>query len=215
MCLKRNGSGNAWFLWVSLRQSLQRSPNRWQCRPNVEVFLCAAPVLDACLPGLTFVPTGATGTAGTFSQTIEAVRTSRGRVHWLLTLQVLLYGARGLAVGSAQLWLRPYPLGGEAFPVPTGYRRGSLRWRPERSHTQAPIRSLSGSSQGLACRRHGKPCSPAQISSYAVTLLVGIRVARSISARSITGAISLSLHSALHGIHGTPELSPAQCHPPS
>jgi len=75
---------------------------QWASERGSTSFLCAAPVVGACLPGLTVVPPGATGTAGTISQKIEAFGTFRGRVGWLVTPEVLLYGTGGLAVGSVR-----------------------------------------------------------------------------------------------------------------
>jgi len=78
---------------------------QWASERGSTSFLCASPVLGACLPGLTFVPAGATGTVGTFSQNIEAFGTFRGRVGWLVAPQFMFYGTGGLAVGSVRTTL--------------------------------------------------------------------------------------------------------------
>ncbi len=53
-----------------------------------------------CLPGLTFLPAGATGTALTVDQSLEWFGTVRGRAGVLVTPKVLFYGTGGLAYGS-------------------------------------------------------------------------------------------------------------------
>jgi outer membrane immunogenic protein len=53
-----------------------------------------------CLPGLTFLPPGATGTSLAVDQKLEWFGTVRGRAGWAATPQVLLYATGGLAYGS-------------------------------------------------------------------------------------------------------------------
>ncbi|MCP4619333.1 MAG: porin family protein [Bradyrhizobium sp.] len=64
--------------------------------------LCAQTGLipGVCLPGLTFVPAGATGTAVAFDQHLEWFGTARLRGGILAGPQLLLYATGGLAYGS-------------------------------------------------------------------------------------------------------------------
>ena len=64
-------------------------------------FSCAATLVGgACLPGLTFLPAGATGTNVAFDQKLEWFGTARVRAGFLATPKVLLYGTGGFAYGS-------------------------------------------------------------------------------------------------------------------
>ncbi|MDQ2083691.1 porin family protein [Xanthobacteraceae bacterium Astr-EGSB] len=67
-------------------------------------FLCAAAGLagGACLPGLTFLPPGVTGTSLALSQSLEWFGTLRGRLGWTATPSVLLYVTGGLAYGEIE-----------------------------------------------------------------------------------------------------------------
>jgi outer membrane immunogenic protein len=53
-----------------------------------------------CLPGLTFLPAGVTGTSLAIDTHLEWFGTVRGRVGVLATPRVLFYGTGGLAYGS-------------------------------------------------------------------------------------------------------------------
>jgi outer membrane immunogenic protein len=76
---------------------------QWASERGRSTVLCAATAVGGpCLPGLTFLPPGATGTVGTISQKIDAFGTFRGRLGWLVTPEVLLYGTGGLAVGDVR-----------------------------------------------------------------------------------------------------------------
>ena len=62
---------------------------------------CAATLVGGvCLPGLTFLPAGATGTSLAVDQNLEWFGTVRGRAGMLATPQVLFYATGGLAYGS-------------------------------------------------------------------------------------------------------------------
>ena len=76
---------------------------QWSDEKGRSAYLCAATVVPAagvCLPGLTFLPPGVTGTALTLDQHLEWFGTVRGRVGVLATPRVLLYATGGLAYGS-------------------------------------------------------------------------------------------------------------------
>lgn len=83
--------------WVfGLEADLQWSDEKGSAR-----FLCAAAVNGGvCLPGLTFLPPGATGTAVAYDQKLEWFGTVRGRAGVSVTPQTLLYVTGGLAYGS-------------------------------------------------------------------------------------------------------------------
>jgi outer membrane immunogenic protein len=75
---------------------------QWSDERGSAAFRCAAtPIIGGtCLPGLTFLPAGVTGTNLALDQHLEWFGTVRGRVGWLASPQVLLYGTGGLAYGS-------------------------------------------------------------------------------------------------------------------
>jgi outer membrane immunogenic protein len=74
---------------------------QWSDEKGGGVFNCAATLIGGpCLPGLTFLPAGATGTILAIDQHLEWFGTVRGRVGMLVTPRVLLYGTGGLAYGS-------------------------------------------------------------------------------------------------------------------
>ena len=74
---------------------------QWSDEKGRASYLCAATAIGGpCLPGLTFLPAGATGTVLTLDQHLEWFGTVRGRVGFLATPKVLFYGTGGLAYGS-------------------------------------------------------------------------------------------------------------------
>lgn len=76
---------------------------QWSGEKGSNRYNCASTVIPAggvCLPGLTFLPAGATGTALTVDQSLEWFGTVRGRAGVLVTPKVLFYGTGGLAYGS-------------------------------------------------------------------------------------------------------------------
>jgi outer membrane immunogenic protein len=74
---------------------------QWSDEKGSANYRCAATnVGGPCLPGLTFLPAGATGTGLTLNQHLEWFGTVRGRVGILATPKVLFYGTGGLAYGS-------------------------------------------------------------------------------------------------------------------
>ena len=89
-----NWQSNNWVfgLEADAQWSGERGRNSYNC--------AATAVGGVCLPGLTFLPAGATGTALTVDQSLEWFGTVRGRVGVLVTPKVLFYGTGGLAYGS-------------------------------------------------------------------------------------------------------------------
>jgi outer membrane immunogenic protein len=75
---------------------------QWSGERGSTVYSCAAtPVVGGvCLPGLTFLPAGATGTTLALNQSLEWFGTVRGRVGFLPVPKVLLYATGGLVYGS-------------------------------------------------------------------------------------------------------------------
>jgi outer membrane immunogenic protein len=74
---------------------------QWSDEKGRGVFSCAATLIGGpCLPGLTFLPAGVTGTSLAVDSHLEWFGTVRGRVGILATPRVLFYGTGGLAYGS-------------------------------------------------------------------------------------------------------------------
>ncbi|UPK02043.1 outer membrane protein [Bradyrhizobium sp. 170] len=74
---------------------------QWSDEKGRGVFNCAATGIGGpCLPGLTFLPPGVTGTSLAVDTHLEWFGTLRGRVGVLATPRVLFYGTGGLAYGS-------------------------------------------------------------------------------------------------------------------
>jgi outer membrane immunogenic protein len=74
---------------------------QWSDEKGGGVFNCAATLIGGpCLPGLTFLPAGVTGTSLAIDTHLEWFGTVRGRVGVLATPRVLFYGTGGLAYGS-------------------------------------------------------------------------------------------------------------------
>jgi outer membrane immunogenic protein len=75
---------------------------QWSGERGSSAYLCAPTSVagGVCLPGLTFLPAGATGTNLALDQSLEWFGTVRGRAGWLASPQVLLYATGGLAYGS-------------------------------------------------------------------------------------------------------------------
>ena len=74
---------------------------QWSDEKGRGGFNCAATLAGGqCLPGLTFLPAGVTGTSLTIDQHLEWFGTVRGRVGILATPKILFYGTGGLAYGS-------------------------------------------------------------------------------------------------------------------
>jgi outer membrane immunogenic protein len=75
---------------------------QWSGERGRTSFNCAAVAVTAgaCLPGLTFLPAGVTGTSLSYDQSLEWFGTVRGRAGVLVTPRILLYGTGGLAYGS-------------------------------------------------------------------------------------------------------------------
>jgi outer membrane immunogenic protein len=94
--------GQAGYNWQSgnwlfgLEGDLQWSDEKGRGNYN-----CAATAIGGvCLPGLTFLPAGAGGTALAYDQHLEWFGTFRGRAGILANPQTLLYVTGGLAYGS-------------------------------------------------------------------------------------------------------------------
>src|SRR6266436_1748632 len=77
---------------------------QWSGERGSATFSCAAVAVVAgpCLPGLTFLPAGVTGTSLTVDQKIEWFGTFRARAGVLVVPSVLLYATGGLAYGSVK-----------------------------------------------------------------------------------------------------------------
>ena len=74
---------------------------QWSDERGSANYRCAATLIGgACLPGLTFLPAGVTGSNLTVDQKLEWFGTVRGRAGVLVTPRVLLYATGGLAYGS-------------------------------------------------------------------------------------------------------------------
>lgn len=74
---------------------------QWSGERGSAAYRCAATAGGGvCLPTLTFLPPGATGTNLALSESLEWFGTVRGRAGFLVTPKVLLYGTGGLAYGS-------------------------------------------------------------------------------------------------------------------
>jgi outer membrane immunogenic protein len=74
---------------------------QWSGEKGRTSYLCSATLIGGpCLPGLTFLPPGVTGTTLTLDQNLQWFGTVRGRAGILATPQVLLYATGGLAYGS-------------------------------------------------------------------------------------------------------------------
>ena len=83
------------FVW-GLETDIQWSGERGRAAYN-----CAATFAGGvCLPGLTFLPAGATGTSLIVDQSLEWFGTARLRGGLLVSPRVLLYGTGGLAYGE-------------------------------------------------------------------------------------------------------------------
>jgi outer membrane immunogenic protein len=74
---------------------------QWSDEKGRAAYLCSATLIGGpCLPGLTFLPPGAGGTALVVDQKLEWFGTGRVRGGVLVSPQVLLYGTAGVAYGS-------------------------------------------------------------------------------------------------------------------
>jgi outer membrane immunogenic protein len=74
---------------------------QWSDEKGRGNFNCAGTLVGGvCLPGLTFLPPGAGGTALALDQHLEWFGTLRARGGFLVTPQALLYATGGLAYGS-------------------------------------------------------------------------------------------------------------------
>jgi outer membrane immunogenic protein len=75
---------------------------QWSGQKGDAAFVCGLPAVGTgpCLPGLTFVPAGVTGTALNLTEKLEWFGTVRGRLGLLWTPSLLAYVTGGLAYGS-------------------------------------------------------------------------------------------------------------------
>jgi outer membrane immunogenic protein len=74
---------------------------QWSGERGRAAYNCAGTVAGGvCLPGLTFLPPGATGTSLALEESLEWFGTVRGRAGFMATPRLLLYGTGGLAYGS-------------------------------------------------------------------------------------------------------------------
>ena len=94
---------------------------QWSDEKGRGVYSCAATLIGGpCLPGLTALPAGVTGTSLTVDQHLEWFGTVRGRAGILATPRVLLYATGGLAYGSFKT------TGAFAGVTPAGIAVGSV-----------------------------------------------------------------------------------------
>lgn len=76
---------------------------QWSDERGSATLLCSATIIGGpCLPGLTFVPAGVTGTTVALDQHLEWFGTARLRGGWLATPRTLLYVTGGLAYGEIE-----------------------------------------------------------------------------------------------------------------
>ena len=74
---------------------------QWSDEKGRANLLCSSTIIGGpCLPGLTFLPPGATGTTLALDQKLEWFGTARLRGGWLASPRVLLYVTGGLAYGE-------------------------------------------------------------------------------------------------------------------
>ena len=74
---------------------------QWSDEKGRANLLCSATLIGGpCLPGLTFLPAGVTGTNVALDQSLEWFGTARLRGGWLASPRVLLYATGGLAYGE-------------------------------------------------------------------------------------------------------------------
>jgi outer membrane immunogenic protein len=94
--------GQAGYNWQTSNWVLGLEADiQWSGERGRSAFNCAATAVGGvCLPGLTFLPAGATGTSLALEEKLEWFGTVRGRAGVLVTPRVLLYGTGGLAYGS-------------------------------------------------------------------------------------------------------------------
>jgi outer membrane immunogenic protein len=94
--------GQAGYNWQTSNWVLGLEADiQWSGERGSSAFRCAATATGGiCLPGLTFLPAGVTGTNLALDQSLEWFGTVRGRAGLLATPQVLLYATGGLAYGS-------------------------------------------------------------------------------------------------------------------
>jgi outer membrane immunogenic protein len=78
---------------------------QWTGQRGSATALCpatSAVIAGPCLPGLTFVPVGAVGTAATLDQKLDWFGTFRGRLGVTVTPTFLLYATGGAAYGTVK-----------------------------------------------------------------------------------------------------------------
>jgi outer membrane immunogenic protein len=94
--------GQAGYNWQTSNWVLGAEADiQWSDERGSAAYRCAATgVGGPCLPGLTFLPAGVTGTSVALDQKLEWFGTVRGRAGILATPQVLLYATGGFAYGS-------------------------------------------------------------------------------------------------------------------
>jgi outer membrane immunogenic protein len=91
---------------------------QWSGEKGSNRYNCASTLAGGvCLPGLTFLPAGATGTALAFDQSLEWFGTVRGRAGVLVTPKVLFYGTGGLAFGEIKTTGRMTGFDGFGTPI--------------------------------------------------------------------------------------------------
>jgi outer membrane immunogenic protein len=108
----QNFNMNGWVAGGQVGFNVQRNnwvygievDGQWTGQKGDTSFLCAAVPVTAgvCLPGLTFLPAGLTGTTLSLEQKLEWFVTLRGRVGVLTQPNTLLYVTGGFAFGQVK-----------------------------------------------------------------------------------------------------------------
>ena len=102
---------NGWLAGGQVGYNLQNgdwvwgieADGQWTGQKGDANFLCAATLIGGpCLPGLTFLPPGVTGTALSLEQKLEWFVTIRGRVGVLAQPSTLVYVTGGFAFGQVK-----------------------------------------------------------------------------------------------------------------
>jgi outer membrane immunogenic protein len=87
---------------ADIQWSGQKGSSAFLCAGSATIVPGAAAIPGACLPGLTFLPPGVTGTSLALSQDLEWFGTARLRLGWLPAPTWLIYVTGGAAFGEIE-----------------------------------------------------------------------------------------------------------------